>query len=148
MLFLPGDWDLGQEFQLGSDVNPAYFWPIHMLKFLARFPHKYQTWLGPGHTIPNGPDYSPLGPGVGFGGVVLSWGGGDLGTVETEDGHTIRILFAIPAYKEEIEYKLQYGMEALDQVFRDQDLPMVLDVERPNLCADFHEILDGPENED
>ena len=145
-LFLPGDWDLGREFQLGSDVPPEYFWPLQMLKFLARFPHEYQTWLGPGHTIPNGPGYAPLGPGVNFGGVVLDQLGGKLEKVDAEDGHEINLLFAIPAYKEEIEYKLKYGMEALQTRFSEGDLPMVLDIRRPNLCGDFHEILDGAEN--
>ncbi len=145
-LFLPGDWDLGRELQLGSDVKPEYFWPIQMLKFLARFPHEYETWLGWGHTIPNGPDYAPLGPGVGFGGVVLDQLGKGLEEARTADGRQISLLFAIPAYKEEIEYKLKYGMEALRDRFSQGGLPVVLDVRRPNLCADFQEILDGPEN--
>ena len=145
-LFLPGDWDLGKEFQLGTDIPPEHFWPIHMLKFLARFPHAYETWLGPGHTIPNGPDYAPLGPGVDFGGVVLDQLGKGLEQVETKDGRCVNLLFVIPAYREEIEYKLKYGMDGLQDRFAQGDLPMVLDAARPNLCADFTEILDGPEN--
>ena len=145
-LFLPRDWDLGKEFQsLGSDVPPERFWPIHMLKFLTRFPHEYNTWLGPGHTIPNGPNYSPLGPGVGFGGVALAVNGA-LDKVEVKDGRRVNLLFAIPAYQEEIEYKLKYGMNALLERFSQQNMPIVLDIHRPNLCADFTEILDGPEN--
>lgn len=145
-LLLPGDWNLGKEFQLGSDVPPESFWPIQLLKFLARFPHEYQTWLGWGHTIPNGPGYEPLGPGVGFGGVVLDQLGKGLEAVPVKDGHQVNLLFAIPAYREEIEYKLKYGMEALQEKFSQGELPVVLDVRRPNLCADFTEILDGPEN--
>ena len=37
-------------------------------------------------------------------------------------------------------------MEALQEKFSQGELPVVLDVRRPNLCADFTEILDGPEN--
>lgn len=48
----------------------------------------------------------------------------------------------IPAYKEEIEYKLKYGMEGLSQRFAEGKLPVVLDVHRPNFCEDFKEILD------
>ena len=145
-LFLPGSWDLGKEFQLGSDVPAEYFWPIHMLKFLARFPHEYETWLAWGHTMPNGPNYESLGPDVGFGGVVLDQLGKELERVETKDGRRINLLFAIPAYREEIEYKLKYGMEALQERFAQGELPMVLDPRRPNLCAEFTEILDGAEN--
>ena len=48
----------------------------------------------------------------------------------------------IPAYKEEIEYKLKFGMEGLDERYAKSGLPVTLDVHRPNYCADFHEKLD------
>lgn len=144
-LFLPGSWDLGKTGDLAQDIPYERFWPIHVLKFLARFPHEYKTWLAWGHTMPNGPDYTPFCDGVGFGGVVLSWSGGDgrLGGLKAQDGRKINLYGVIPAYKEEIEYKLKYGMEGLDKLFREKKLPMILDVRRPNLCPDFKEILDG-----
>ena len=52
------------------------------------------------------------------------------------------MLFRSPAYKEEIEYKLKYGMGGLSQRFAEGKLPVVLDVHRPNFCEDFKEILD------
>ena len=141
-LFLPGDWNLGERGALDSDLPYESYWPIQMLKFLARFPHEYHTWLGWGHTIPNGPDYTPICDGVGFGGAVLTWSGGRLGRVETEDGHGVMLYGLVPAYKEEIEYKLKYGMEGLDEKFREGKLPMVLDIHRPNLCEGFTETFD------
>lgn len=141
-LFLPGDWDLGEALQSASDLPYSSYWPIHTLKFLARFPHEYKTWLAWGHTMPNGPDYTPMCDGVGFGGIVLDRAGGHLSALDTKDGTHISFLFAIPAYQEEIEYKLKYGMEALSKRFAEGGLPMVLDIHRPNLCADFKEVLD------
>lgn len=141
-LFLPGSWDLGKEYTLAKDMPSSRYWPIHMLKFLARFPHQYQTWLAYGHTMPNGPDYTPMDDSVGFGGVVLSQLNGDMGQMIAGDGAQINLLFAIPAYKEEIEYKLKYGMNALNERFSENKMPMVLDPNRPNYCADFHEVLD------
>lgn len=142
-LFLPGDWDLGKTGDLASDLPYASFWPIQMLKFLARFPHEYKTWLAWGHTIPNGPDYTPICDGLGFGGAVLDQGDGSLRGLDTKDGHHINFLMLIPAYKEEIEYKLKYGMKALANRFSEGALPLVLDIHRTNLCADFKEVLDG-----
>ena len=106
--FLPGDWPLSPD----SPPSEAAYWPIRIMKFIARFPHEYKTWLGWGHTIPNGADYAPLDDSVGFGAVVLM-GGGDapLGRLETKDGRRLSLLNLVPAYKEEIEYKLKYGME-------------------------------------
>ncbi len=142
-LFLPPDWQLSGEGSTLRDVPSRYTWPIGVLQFLARFPHEYQTWLGYGHTIPNGPDYSPFDESVGFGSVVLSWGDGPLSTLKTKDGKEIHFYQVIPAYKEEIEYKLKYGMDALLKRFRDAGVPPILDPDRPNTCADFTEVLDG-----
>ncbi|MCI9331627.1 MAG: suppressor of fused domain protein [Oscillibacter sp.] len=140
-MILPGGWDLGREGSNPKDLPYERFWPIQMLKFLARFPHEYKTWLGWGHSIPNGPDYAPVCEGVGFGGAVLAQPT-LVPPLETEEGKKISFYMVIPAYKEEIEYKLKYGMEGLDQRFAEGKLPMMLDVHRPNLCADFKEILD------
>ncbi len=140
-MLLPGNWDLGEVGANTKDLPHERFWPIQMLKFLARFPHEYKTWLGWGHTIPNGPDYTPICNGLGFGGAVLD----SLSLVPpltTEEGKEIRFYLLIPAYKEEIEFKLKYGMERLSQRFADGKLPVVLDIHRPNFCEDFKEILD------
>ena len=136
-MFLPKEWNPGETGQLNSDIPETEYWPIGLIKYLARFPHEYGTWLGWGHTIPNGPDYEPLAPDTGMGGVVLVQTGGDMGSMEAKDGRTVNFYMVIPAYREEIEYKLEYGMEALDKRFSDGNLPMVLDIHRPNLCEDF-----------
>lgn len=144
-MFLPGSWDFGKELGTSDDLPESSYWPIRILKFLARFPHEYETWLGWGHTIPNGPDYTPMGEDIGFGGVVL-----DALTVpplELSEERRVNFYMVIPAYKQEIQYKLKYGMEELAKVFSKNKMPMVLDVHRPNYCADFTEILDGPETE-
>ena len=62
--------------------------------------------------------------------------------LETADGKEINFFMVIPAYKEEIEYKLKFGMEGLDERYAKSGLPVTLDVHRPNYCADFHEKLD------
>ena len=140
-MILPGDWNVGEENLSTKDMPYESFWPFQMLKFLARFPHEYQTWLGWGHSIPNGPDYNPICEGVGFGGAVLAQPS-LVPPLETEEGKKISFYMVVPAYKEEIEYKLKYGMEGLNQRFMEGKLPMILDIHRPNLCADFKEVLD------
>ena len=139
-ILLPGGWNVGEEGAAARDVPYESFWPIQMLKFLARFPHEYRTWLGWGHTIPNGPQYTPICDGVGFGGAVLTQPS-LVPPLET-GGRKISFYMMVPAYKEEIEYKLKYGMEGLGQRFVENRMPMVLDIHRPNCCADFTEVLD------
>ena len=140
-MFLPGNWRFGQP---GETVSPENtdIWIVNYIKFLARFPHEYKTWLAYGHTLPNGPDYEPLCEGTKMGGVVLSQGDGDIEGVTAKDGTRINLYMVIPAYEEEIQYKLKYGMGELDEVFREKKLPMILDLQRENLCADFKEKLD------
>ena len=66
MLTLPGDWPL-EHAQLQDERN---YWPIRLLKTLARLPHKHNTWLGLAHTVPNGDPAQAYAPGVDFGMVV------------------------------------------------------------------------------
>jgi hypothetical protein len=49
MVTLPPDWKVDPE----SLKDEKWYWPVRLLKVLARFPHQYTTWLGYGHTIPN-----------------------------------------------------------------------------------------------
>lgn len=139
-LMLPGDWPL----KAGEAPTQAVYWPVVLMKTLARFPHQYQSWLGHGHTLPNTAGYDPYAPGVPFGAAVLVGGGdGALGHLDAQDGRRVNLLCVIPAYKEEVEYKLTYGMTALSKLYDDHDVYPVLNVHRPNLCADFTEVLDG-----
>ncbi|MEM9340969.1 MAG: suppressor of fused domain protein, partial [Bacteroidota bacterium] len=50
VICLPESWKLSEEDQ----KNENNYWPIRWLKYLARFPHEYNTWFWWGHTIPNG----------------------------------------------------------------------------------------------
>ena len=53
---LPQDWKVSEE-DFEDEKN---YWPIRWLKFLARFPHEYNTRLFQGHTIPNGDPATPF----------------------------------------------------------------------------------------
>lgn len=50
LLCLPFDWPLTRE----AFCREENYWPIRLLKTLARLPHERKTWLGPGHVVPNG----------------------------------------------------------------------------------------------
>ena len=78
---------------------------------------------------------------MGFGGAVLAQPS-LVPPLTTEEGKEISFYMVVPAYKEEIEYKLKYGMEGLYQRFIEGKLPMTLDIHRPNFCEDFKETLD------
>jgi hypothetical protein len=114
VLCLPASWPMDQK----SWEDPKHYWPIGLLKFLARFPHVMNSWLGLGHTFPNGEDarpYTPetrlccalLGPSVTtpqeFWALTLS------------DGRTIGFLGLYFITADELAFKLQHGGEALHE---------------------------------
>jgi len=131
MIFLPASWELTQE-SLQDENN---YWPIRLMKMLARFPHQYNTWLGYGHTIPNYQEYEPYADGTGLNGVVLFQLSEEISVIPTKDGNKIHAYFLIPLYKEEMEYKLEHGMDALlDKLFELEDDALILNPNRRNTC--------------
>src|SRR5580704_442870 len=48
-LCLPKEWPLSQKSTEWK--TPEFFWPIAVVKRIARYPHLHQTWLSQGHTI-------------------------------------------------------------------------------------------------
>lgn len=47
MMLLPADWKV-------EDEREVWRWPVRWLRLLARMPAEQGTWLGWGHTVPNG----------------------------------------------------------------------------------------------
>jgi Suppressor of fused protein (SUFU) len=131
MIFLPASWELTEE-SVKDDNN---FWPIRLMKQLARFPHQYNTWLGYGHTIPNYAEYEPYADGTGLNGVVLYQLNDDLSVIPTADGNTINAYYLIPLYREEMDYKLEHGMDALmNKLLELGDDVIELNPNRKNTC--------------
>jgi hypothetical protein len=144
MMLLPQDWPL---FQPGQPYGPdpvegvlptdEQFWPIKWLKMLARFPHEYGAWIWHGHSVPSG---DPL-PGTKFTGSVFV----DGSILEDELGETfdrfqagdrsVKLLLVVPVYEEEMELKMNKGMDALLIRWFEQQIPLEVRPDRPNAAA-------------
>ena len=115
MITLPADWPLDQ-----ADVeNERHYWPIRLLKELARFPHKHRTWLGNRHTLPY---EAPFADNVGFDSAII------LPPVASPEAFaelvidankTIAFMAVVPLYPEELTLKLDKGSDALLDAFVD-----------------------------
>jgi Suppressor of fused protein (SUFU) len=112
LISLPPHWKLDQE----SLKDEAWYWPIRLLKVLARLPHKHSTWLGWGHTVPNGDPPEPYSTDSGLSGAIL------LPSVTVPDGFhtlvispqkTITFYAVVPLYAPEMTLKLRSGSDAL-----------------------------------
>ena len=106
---LPGNWKLKHE----DLKNERWYWPIRLMKTLARLPIASDTWLGFGHTMDNEEDFAK---GTKLCAAILT------GPQDTEDGSEVCILPSgeevnfyqvIPLYRDELEYKLAHDADAL-----------------------------------
>lgn len=130
---LPASWRVGQaEFD-----DEANYWPIRQLKHLARFPHVYQTWLGYGHTIPNGDPPEPFDASTNLcGAMIFPSPTVDRGfhALTTSAGEEIAFFAVVPLHADEMAYKLREGADALVDRFDDHDVADVIDPARPSVC--------------
>lgn len=132
MVSLPASWPLDE----AALKDETHYWPIRSLKQLARFPHMYNTWLGFGHSIPNGDPPEPFAPSTQLCGMVLlpplSY---SEEVFELEmDGRTIRFWSLLPVYREEMKLKLRKGTEALLNKLDEHGIDMVVDPSRVNVA--------------
>lgn len=133
MLTLPADWPI----QHADFDNEAHYWPIRLLKGLARLPHKYDTWLGFGHTVPNGDPAEPYAPGVGFdGAIVLPPVSAPEGFshLVIDDAKTIVFMTLVPLYPEEMALKLKKGCDALLDRFDAKGVKDIIEPGRVNVA--------------
>lgn len=134
-ILLPEDWPLSQE-DFKDENN---YWPVRWLKTIARLPHQYNTWLGYGHTIPNGEEAEPFADSTGMGCLILMPAislPDEFSELVTPDGKTIHFYCLYPLYKDEMDFKLQHGTDALlDLLDESELLDDVVDENRPTACA-------------
>jgi len=133
MVCLPPEWPVGDE-AFKVDNN---YWPIWVLKMLARFPHQYQTWLSYGHTIPNGDPALPYAQNTKLCCALLLPPidiHRDFLELKVNESRKIKFFSIIPIYKEEMEYKLKYGINALTEKFDQYKINEVINLNRKNVC--------------
>jgi hypothetical protein len=134
LLCLPADWPLDQA-DLKDDAN---YWPMRLLKFLARLPHAYDTWLGFGHTVPNGDPTGPFDASTGLCCALIvppTLFDERFEQLALSDDKVVQIYAVIPIYAEEMEFKLRHGTEELLRRFAAVGICELLDPRRPNVCA-------------
>lgn len=111
LLALPPEWPLTQE----AFEDERHYWPVRLLKGTARLPHQYRTWLGIGHTVPNGDPARPYAPGTELSGIVLLPPVLDelQDLVDPEKVPELRFYAVVPLTTEEMDLKLTHGLDAL-----------------------------------
>jgi len=135
---LPAGWPLYGP-ALDDERN---YWPLQMLKELARHPHVFKTWLGSGHSLNEGAGPAkPFAPNTRLSSVILL----ESNTLpkpfqvlrRAPGGREIHFLVAVPLYWEELQLKLREGTCALLEAFASHGVTDCIDPHRTNvaLCS-------------
>ncbi len=132
---LPANWKVSQK-AFKSEKN---YWPVRLMKTLARLPHEFETWLGIGHTVPNGDPAEPYADNTTFSCALLLPPDPDTTAegfhcLKRNDGQKIWFYSVVPLYERETNFKLAKGLEKLLQRFSSNGIGDVIDVNRPDIC--------------
>ena len=108
---LPPDWKLDKD----SMQEERWYWPVGLLKVLARLPISNDTWLGFGHTMEK---QSPFAEDTELCAAILT-GPQDMDLDTCGEvcilpgGEEVNFYQVLPLYREEMEYKLEHDADAL-----------------------------------
>jgi hypothetical protein len=134
VLAVPPSWPLEHE----AFSDERVYWPIRLLKQLARLPHEYDTFLHHGHTIPNGDPPEPYADGTALCGAlicppILTPEAFD--RLELADGRVVHFYGVFPLHRNEMEFKLQKGADALWERFAEAGVTELLDLGRESVIG-------------
>lgn len=128
ILYLPPTWNI-------KSNKEEDYWPIRQLKVAARVPIQCDTWLGYGHTISSDQENTPFAANTEFcsmlllNGVNQHW---EKLSLRIKDIGKINFYQLFPLYREELEYKQKNDVNALLDLFDDDDILPVINNDRKN----------------
>ncbi len=131
MMLIPKGIEFGKAYN-GEQKNDYI---ISMLKQTAKFPHQENSWIGIGHSIVSDANFEPYGNDTEFvGGVILPSVTLDENFTEIRrDGRIINIYSFFPLYKNEVQYKINHGYNALLDKIIEANSKEILNPNRENL---------------
>ncbi|HWK30190.1 MAG TPA: suppressor of fused domain protein [Solirubrobacter sp.] len=122
VLALPRDWPLAEDRGL---------WPLTLLQTLAELPHRFDTWLWAGHTVPNGDPPAPYAPGTRLCGAILAAPLLVPDAFDVLDG--VHFHSVLPLHADELELKLRRGADELFARLERAGVSELLDPDRPSV---------------
>ncbi len=139
VMCLPADWPLADtpaRTVFPEGVDEAAYWPVSVLKQVARLAHEYGTWIGEWHSVPNGDPAEPYVPGTPFVGVAVApmiHARPEARVIEVDDRMSIDVLALIPLHPAEVALKLSKGTDALIEALDRGRVTELLEPNRPSV---------------
>lgn len=116
VMTLPADWPMNQE----AWEDEVHYWPVRLLKNLARIPVTFDSWLSYGHSVLASENPDDLIEGSDFHGSVLlfpmTFAPEQVSVAHGDD--TIHLWGVYPLYADELEFKLEHGADPLLEAFQ------------------------------
>jgi hypothetical protein len=134
LLGLPPHWKISAE----AFRSESAYWPVRLLKRLARLPHLLRGWATWGQVMPYGDAFpEPVSEDAPFYGSVLGYPTHFVPEFEklAVSGQEIHFLAVYPLYKEEMEFAQKKGPDAVFKRFAQRKITEVVDTGRPNICG-------------
>ena len=131
MICLPSDWPLEEQ----DLKNEQHYWPIGLLKSLAALPFEHRTWIGPGHTIPNGDRLQP--------GTAMCCSlilpplfqlPEELHVLRQANGSVVRFYSVWTLYPDEVQSKLDHGLDSLLKRLKRHSITETVSADRKNVA--------------
>jgi hypothetical protein len=135
VVVLPKGWPLSKP----DFSNERNYWPVRLMKTLARHAHHNNTWLGFGHTMANGGSESntqPYAEGTSLCAAVLlpaSSLGQAAWSLKRADGQEVFFWAAVPLHMQELKFKLEHGVDPLLDLFDQNRVTDRIDPTRPSV---------------
>ncbi|MFQ6791549.1 MAG: suppressor of fused domain protein [Thomasclavelia sp.] len=135
VLYLPPTWNI-------KSNREEDYWPIRQLKVLARLPIQYDTWLGYGHTVSSDQENSFYASNTKFCSMMLLNALNkdyDQLDFKMETKGKINFYQLFPLYKEELDLKQNSDANTLLDLFDDEDIVPIVNIDRKNYAAKIKE---------
>lgn len=130
---VPATWPFGNE----AFKDERHYWPVRLLKLLARLPHEYKTWLWYGHSVPNGDPAVPYAAGVPFSGCILGSAvraPREFQTCDVRPDKLVEFLAVIPVHSDEMTLKLTRGAGEFLERLEKAGVSELIDLSRKNVA--------------
>jgi hypothetical protein len=137
MILLPKDWPL-EHLNMFSE---NFYWPIRLLKDLARFAHHNKTYLSYAHTVANAEDENELVPYAknnNFCASILlpSMTLGEESFILRRDyGKDIYFFCVVPIFEDELLFKMENDADQLMDLFDEHQVSDIVDIHRGSVIS-------------
>jgi hypothetical protein len=137
LVVLPKGWPLNQA-DFDDEKN---YWPIRLIKSLARYPHHANTWIGFGHTIASAESEATMKPyanntALCAAAILPPFSLGETAfSFKSKSGDEVFFWAAVPIYAEELQFKLTHGIDQLLDLFDKHKVTDRIDTKRVNVVG-------------